>query len=100
MPSENEAKDIAEVFEQVTNIPQIIGAINGSHISITVPEEGHADFVNRKRFCSLVLQAIVDHQCVFRDISCKLPGSCHDADVLRVSYFFKNIDSMTPKERV
>jgi len=59
MPSENEAKDIAEVFEQVTNIPQIIGAIDGCHIPITAPEEGHADFVNRKQICSLVLQAIV-----------------------------------------
>jgi len=97
MPNNEEAQDIAENFEQQTNIPQIIGAIDGSHIPITAPEDGHLDFVNRKMFCSIVLQAIVDHRYLFRDISCKFPGSCHDADALRESNFYQNLDAMMPR---
>jgi len=48
-------------------------------------------------FPSVVLQAIVDHQLMFRDISCKLPGSCHDAEVLRESDLYRNHDTMMPR---
>lgn len=96
-PSAEEAEDIARHFEEITNIPQLIGAIDGSHIPITPPKMGSADFFNRSGYHSVVLQAIVDHQYLFRDISCKLPGSNHDADVLRESAFFKNLGNIMPK---
>lgn len=96
-PDADEASDIARRFEEMSNIPQLIGAIDGSHIPITPPREGNSDFVNRKTYHSLVLQGIVDDQYLFRDISCKMPGACHDADVLRESTFFKNYDNMMPK---
>lgn len=84
-------------FEEKTHILQIIGAIDGSHIPITSPRDEHDDFVNRKDYTSIILQAIVDHQYLFRGVSCKLPESCHDADALRESSFFKNRERLLPR---
>lgn len=97
MPDESEAQNIANNFEKITHIPQIIGAIDGSHIPITPPLEGNADFKNRKSYFSLILQAIVDDQYLFRNVSCRVPGACHDADALRESSFYKNRETMMPK---
>ncbi|XP_034242102.1 protein ANTAGONIST OF LIKE HETEROCHROMATIN PROTEIN 1 [Thrips palmi] len=96
-PDAEEAAHISRRFEEMSNIPQLIGAIDGSHIPITPPREGNSDFINRKTYHSLVLQGIVDDQYLFRDISCKMPGACHDADVLRDSTFYKNHDKLMPK---
>uniref|UniRef100_K7FJ51 DDE Tnp4 domain-containing protein n=1 Tax=Pelodiscus sinensis TaxID=13735 RepID=K7FJ51_PELSI len=38
------------------------GAIDGTYIPIRVPEHQTAQFINRKGYCSVVLQALVDHQ--------------------------------------
>lgn len=97
LPDEKEAEEIAKRFECKSNIPQIIGAIDGSHIPITPPTEGRADFINRKGYASIVLQAIVDDQYLFRNVSCKMPGSCHDREALYHSSFYKNVDNLMPK---
>ena len=96
-PDEDEADEISKRFESITHLPNIVGAIDGSHIPITPPEEGNADFINRKCSHSVVLQAIVDDQYLFRDVSCKLPGSCHDVDALKESNFYKNVGNIMPK---
>lgn len=63
MPNANEASEIALNFERISQIPQIIGCIDGSHIPILAPSEGYRDFVNRKGWPSYVLQAVVDNKC-------------------------------------
>ena len=49
----------------------------------------HADYVNRKGYHSVVMQAVVDCKYVFRDIVIGWPGSVHDARVLSNSEIFK-----------
>jgi len=61
MPNEQEAKEIARQFEAQYKIPQVLGAIDGSHIPILPPAVGRTDFKNRKMWCSWVLQAVVDN---------------------------------------
>lgn len=61
MPNDEECKQISAAFELITNIPQLIGAIDGSHIPILPPSEGYRDFINRKGWPSVVLQAVVDN---------------------------------------
>lgn len=63
----------------------VAGAIDGSHLEITPPADGMADFLCRKMYPSIVLQAVVDVQYLFRDIYCNTPGSAHDATVFRRS---------------
>ena len=43
------------------DLSQCFGAIDGSHIPIITPTHSPKDYYNRKRFHSIVLQALVDH---------------------------------------
>ncbi|KAI7794821.1 putative nuclease HARBI1-like [Triplophysa rosa] len=89
VPNEEEATEIARRFQEAHNIPQIMGLIDGTHIPILPPSDGYKDLVNRKGWPSYVLQAVVDHKSCFWSISCKMPGSAHDANVLRQSDLFQ-----------
>ncbi|XP_020293375.1 protein ALP1-like [Pseudomyrmex gracilis] len=97
MPNQDEAKYIAMIFENVSHIPQIIGCIDGTHIPITVPEEGYRDFVNRKEWASYNVQAIVDHNGRFRNVFVKHPGSVHDAVVFQDSTLYKHSQKIIPQ---
>ncbi|XP_063062128.1 uncharacterized protein LOC134454980 isoform X2 [Engraulis encrasicolus] len=68
-----------------------MGLIDGTHIPILPPSDGYRDFVNRKGWPSYVLQAVVDDRCRFWSISCKMPGSAHDSNVLSQSDLFKRM---------
>lgn len=59
MPDETECKVIS-FYKNLTNIPQIIGALDGTHIPILPPFEGYRDYINRKGWPSIVLQGVVD----------------------------------------
>lgn len=60
MPNETECEGLSIQFERKCGIPQLIGCIDGSHIPIITPPEGQKDFINRKKWASVVLQAVVD----------------------------------------
>jgi len=57
----NECEMISAAYETHTNVPQIIGAIDGTHIPILPPAEGYKDYINRKGWPSIILQAVVDN---------------------------------------
>ncbi|XP_026830950.1 protein ALP1-like [Ooceraea biroi] len=96
MPKNDECQTIAALFERRTNIPQLIGAIDGSHIPILPPSDGYRDYINRKGWPSMVLQAVVNNTYKFRNIFCGEPGACHDAAVFKKSNLYKNHDSLIP----
>jgi len=60
-------KQIAAKFESLHGIPYILGAIDGSHISIIAPSIDCASHYCRKGFYSVLLQVEVDCQCKFWD---------------------------------
>ena len=51
----------------------------------------HADYYNRKWFYSVIVQAIVDHNCLFRNICVGWPGSVHDARVFANSLLYHKV---------
>lgn len=59
------------------------------HIPVTPPALNHTDYYNRKGWYSVVLQAVVDHEYLFRDVYVGWPGSVHDARVLANSSLYK-----------
>lgn len=61
MPDDNECYEIAVAFEKKTHIPQLIGAIDGTHIPILPPSDGYRDYINQKGWSSMILQAVVDN---------------------------------------
>ena len=81
---------VQETFEAIQqfsdntllNIPQILGAIDGSHIPIKVPKHNKESYFNQKHFYSMNLQAVVAFDGPFLDISAGFPGSIHDARIL------------------
>ncbi|KMQ84522.1 nuclease harbi1-like protein [Lasius niger] len=97
MPDETECKVISSFYEDLTNIPQIIGALDGTHIPILPPFEDYRDYINRKGWPSIVLQGVLDSTLRFRNINCQAPGCSHDAAVLKESMLYKNAENLIQK---
>ena len=76
-------------FEHKWGFPQCVGAIDGCHVPISAPLMNHTDYYNRKGWYSMIIQAIVDHDYIFRDICVGWPGSVHDARVFANSLIYK-----------
>ena len=80
-------------FNERWGVPQCAGSIDGSHIPVSPPAMNHTDYYNRKGWYSMLVQAVVDHNHLFRDICIGWPGSVHDARVLANSCLFKRVNS-------
>ena len=87
-PGEFEQTIINRAFFDKRGIPGIVGIMDGSHIPIQLLRKIQAaDYYCRKGFYSINVQAIIDHNMLFRDIYVGWPGSCPDARVWRNSPF-------------
>ena len=82
IPTGKNAQQIVDGFLHTWGFPQHFGAINGSHIPIITPKDNPIDYYNRKKFHSIVLQALVDHEYKFRNTYVGWPGSVHDVCIL------------------
>ena len=58
IPCLDSCVEISDAFEIKSQIPQIIGCIDDSHIPVKAPTTGKKDFINRKTFPLIVLQAV------------------------------------------
>ena len=90
-PCGDSLKSVVDGFRQKWGYPQCAGAIDGSHIPISVPVEYQTDYYNRKGWYSIVVQAIVDHQYLIRDVCIGWPGSVHDARIFVNSQIYDKI---------
>ncbi|KAM7170565.1 uncharacterized protein RBU57_005217 [Macrochelys suwanniensis] len=71
--------------------PNCSGAIDGTHIPILGPDHQGSQYINRKGYFSMVLQALVDHKGRFTNISVGWLGKVHDAHVFRNSGLFRRL---------
>ena len=67
------------------NFPDVIGALDGSHIPISKPYENPDALYNRKKFHFVVLQAVCREDLRFTDICVGYPGRMHDSTILKAS---------------
>ena len=72
-------------FRVIAGFPEVIGAIDGTHIRIVAPREYEAEYVNRKRYHSINVQVVFDARYHITDVVAKWPGSVHDARILSQS---------------
>lgn len=86
------ARTVVSEFKAKRGIPGVIGAIDGSHIPIKAPTSCPENYINRKGFHSVVLQAVSDHEMMFTDCYVGWPGSVHDARVLSNSDLSNSTD--------
>ena len=81
-----------EEFQEISCFPQVVGAIDGSHIPIIAPKNDPNDYYNRKQFHSIVLQGVADAEGRFIHVSTGYAGSIHDARVLRMISLVKEVE--------
>ena len=86
--SDYEIRRSIDRFSEISAMPQVLAAIDGTYIPIRAPEDDHDDFICRKGYHSMILQAIVGADTEIYDASTGFPGSMHDARLLRLSSFF------------
>ena len=90
-PTGGQLDEVIRGFKEKWDFPQCAGAIDGSHISVTPPSMNHTDYYNRKGFYSIIVQAVVDHSYLFRNICVGWPGSVHDARVFANSLLYHKV---------
>ncbi|XP_067652410.1 uncharacterized protein [Haliotis asinina] len=80
-PEGEELKRVISGFQKKWNFPNCGGAIDATHIPIVAPQQFHSDYVNRKGFYSIIMQAVCDDKYRFTDVCIGWPGRVHDARV-------------------
>ena len=94
MPHSHEIDLIRRQFYDLSSFPQVIGAIDGSHVRILCPSKDIAQiFYNRKGYYSINVQAVCDAQLLFRNIVARWPGSTHDARIFSNSSLRSDFES-------
>lgn len=88
-PTDEELQQVIDGFNVKWQMIQCAGAIDGCHIPVKPPAMHHTDYYNRKGWYSVILQAVVDHNYMFRDIMVSWPGSVHDSRVLAQSQLYR-----------
>ncbi len=88
-PTGEQLTNVINGFESTWNFPQCAGGIDGCHIPVQAPLMNHTDYYNRKGWYSIILQAVVDHRYIFRDVYCGWPGCVHDSRVLANSTLYE-----------
>ncbi len=77
-------------FRNLSPLPNVFGAIDGTHVEITAPERSTVDFFNRKQRYSIGCQGVCDGSLKFLSMSAGYPGSVHDSRILRNSWVFRD----------
>jgi len=80
-------------FSDRAGFPQTVGCVDGCHIPIKAPQRNPEDYVNRKGFHAIILQALVDANYLFLDICVGWPGKVHDARLFRNSSLYTALSS-------
>ncbi|KAJ1185291.1 hypothetical protein NDU88_002085 [Pleurodeles waltl] len=80
--------DLATVkadFYALGHIPNIIGAIDGTHVALVPPKDDEQVYRNRKSYHSMNVQVVCLADQYISHVNAKFPGSVHDAYVMRNS---------------
>ena len=81
---------IQNEFKFLCGLPGVVGAIDGTHISISKPRVGPEDYFYFKTHgYTLNCQAVVDSRKIFLDLFLGMPGSTNDARMLRRSSLYQ-----------
>lgn len=91
--TEDETRKAIQDFANISTFPQVVGALDGSHIHIAAPHDSPNSYINRKKYHSMVLQGVADANYKFIHVSTGYTGSIHDARILRMSSLYTAIEN-------
>lgn len=95
-PGQERMEQIKARFEAESGLPNCCGAIDATHIIMTLPAvESSEDWCDPAKNYSMFLQGIVDDEMRFIDIVTGWPGSMMFSRLLKCSGFFKHCDAGT-----
>lgn len=75
--------------------PLAIGAIDCTHVRINKPSSHSDEYINRKGYYSMNVQATCDAEELFTSVEVSWPGSVHDSRILKNSNIFRTMDKAT-----
>lgn len=82
--------DVAQGFNELCSLPNCIGAIGSTFVSIESPSQGQDMYLNRKGLFSVNVQAIVDCNMHFLDVNVGAPGASDDCQMLKDSDIYQD----------
>lgn len=83
---QREIQNCKEDFYKIARFPNVVGAIDCTHISIKKPNDENAYvFLNRKRYYSINVQLVCDASLKILDVVARWPGGCHDSHIWSMS---------------
>ncbi|EAL41345.3 AGAP003812-PA [Anopheles gambiae str. PEST] len=92
LPDQEEMAEISKSFEDKSDIPLVIGAMGRLHVPITPSLADSKNYINGRKWPSLILQAVVDNNHCFRHITCGHVGATEDSVVLGDSGLYQHFD--------
>ena len=75
-PADDYFQHVIDGFDNTWGFPtcNCAGAVDGTYSPIIAPESAHDDYVNRKGWYSIILQAVCDHNYIITDMNVGWPG--------------------------
>ncbi|XP_029459104.1 putative nuclease HARBI1 [Rhinatrema bivittatum] len=92
-PNRQGLMDLKRAFYALAHFPNVIGAIDCTHVAIIPSREREAAYCNRKLFYSLNVQMICDAGMHILDAVARCPGGTHDSFLLRQSGLFDDFEA-------
>ncbi|CAH1968889.1 unnamed protein product [Acanthoscelides obtectus] len=86
-PTKEEWYQIADTFQEKTDFPNCLGAVDGKHIHCVKPRSSGSKFFNYKKYFSVVLMAVANANLRFISIDVGAYGEEGDSTVFRDSTF-------------
>ncbi|KAJ8046569.1 Protein ALP1-like [Holothuria leucospilota] len=85
LPAGREKRKTIAEFAAVSNFPNVLGVIDGTHVPIKSPSENVHLYIKSKNFHSINVQLVCDKNYFVMDVVLKWPGSTHESFILRNS---------------
>jgi hypothetical protein len=99
MPTDKaELRKVMHGFHDIANFPNVVGAIDGTHIRIRAPSADENFYVNRKNYHSINVMGVCDASMRFLNIVAKCPGGTHDAFIWSNSTLCEKFEDRTIRD--
>lgn len=84
--SREDAQIVSQMHNEVDRVPGMLGSLNCMHVQWkNCPVALQGSFKGKEKFCSIVLEAVADHNLRFWHVAFGFPGSCNNINILDVS---------------